>query len=132
MEFKGSKIEFDLEELAPLLIADKQEGFRRIGEQMLNAIMEKEFEKYIGASRHERSSERQDYRNGYKERQLKTTLGELNLLRPYARSGRFETKLFENYSRIDKALASIIVESYLSYLFSTVRSLPIVSVSDSF
>jgi len=40
-------------------------------------------------------------------------LGELNLLRPYARSGRFETKLFENYSRIDKALASIIVESYL-------------------
>jgi hypothetical protein len=26
MEFKGSKIEFDLEELAPLLIADKQEG----------------------------------------------------------------------------------------------------------
>lgn len=113
MEFKGSKIEFDLEELAPLLIADKQEGFRRIGEQMLNAIMEKEFEKYIGASRHERSDERQDYRNGYKERQLKTTLGELNLLRPYARSGRFETKLFENYSRIDKALASIIVESYL-------------------
>ena len=101
MEFKGSKIEFDLEELAPLLIADKQEGFRRIGEQMLNAIMEKEFEKYIGASRHERSEDRQDYRNGYKERQLKTALGELNLLRPYARSGRFETKLFENYSRID-------------------------------
>jgi hypothetical protein len=25
MEFKGSKIEFDLEELAPLLITDKQE-----------------------------------------------------------------------------------------------------------
>jgi hypothetical protein len=31
MEFKGSKIEFDLEELAPLLIADKQEGFRLLG-----------------------------------------------------------------------------------------------------
>lgn len=54
-----------------------------------------------------------DYRNGHKERQLKTTLGKLNLLQPYARSGRFETKLFKNYSRIDKALASIIVESYL-------------------
>jgi len=37
----------------------------------------------------------------------------LNLLRPYARSGRFETKLFENYTRIDKALAGIIVEGYL-------------------
>jgi len=113
MELKGKKIEFDLEEFVPLLLSDKQEGFRKIGERFLNAVMEKEFEAFIGAGRHERSDERVDYRNGHKERQLKTTLGELNLLRPYARSGRFETKLFENYSRIDKALASMIVESYL-------------------
>ena len=113
MELKGKKSEFDLEEFVPLLLSDKQEGFRKIGERFLNAVMEKEFEAFIGAGRHERSDERVDYRNGHKERQLKTTLGELNLLRPYARSGRFETKLFENYSRIDKALASMIVESYL-------------------
>jgi transposase-like protein len=114
MELKnGKKIEFDLEEFVPLLLSNKQEGFRLIGERFLNAVMEKEFEAFIGAEKHERSSERVDYRNGHKQRQLKTTLGELNLLRPYARSGKFETKLFENYSRIDKALASIIVESYL-------------------
>jgi len=113
MELKENKIEFDLEELAPLLIANKTEGFRQIGEKILNAILEKEFEAYIGASRHERNESRRDYRNGHKERLLKTTLGELNLLRPYARSGKFETKLFENYSRIDKALVSMIVESYL-------------------
>ena len=113
MELQGKKIEFDLEEFVPLLLSNKQEGFRLIGERFLNAVMEKEFETFIGAGKHERSEERVDYRNGHKERQLKTTLGELNLLRPYARSGRFETKLFENYSRIDKALASIIVEGYL-------------------
>jgi transposase-like protein len=113
MELQGKKIEFDLEEFVPLLLSNKQEGFRLIGERFLNAVMEKEFEAFIGASKHERSEDRVDYRNGHKERQLKTTLGELNLLRPYARSGRFETKLFENYSRIDKALASIIVEGYL-------------------
>lgn len=113
MEFKGKKLELDLEELIPLLIANKQEAFRHIGERLLNSVLEKEFESFIGASKHERSNERLDYRNGHKERQLKTTLGELNLLRPYARSGKFETKLFENYSRIDKALVSIIVESYL-------------------
>jgi len=113
MDLNGKKIEFDLEEFVPLLLSNKQEGFRQIGEKFLNAVMEKEFEAFIGAGKHERSDERIDYRNGHKERQLKTTLGELNLLRPYARSGRFETKLFENYSRIDKALASIIVESYL-------------------
>ena len=79
MELNGNnKIEFDLEELMPLLLQDKQEGFRKIGEKLLNAVLEKEFEAYIGASRHERSEERTDYRNGYKERQLKTTLGELN------------------------------------------------------
>lgn len=113
MELKGKKLELDLEELMPLLIANKQEAFRHIGEKLLNSVLEKEFESFIGASKHERSNERSDYRNGYKERQLKTTLGELNLLRPYARSGKFETKLFENYSRIDKALVSMIVESYL-------------------
>ena len=96
MELQGKKIEFELEEFVPLLLSNKQEGFRLIGERFLNAVMEKEFETFIGAGKHERSEERVDYRNGHKERQLKTTLGELNLLRPYARSGRFETKLFEN------------------------------------
>ncbi len=113
MELQGKKIEFDLEEFIPLLLSNKQEGFRVIGERFLNVVLEKEFEAFIGAGKHERSKERIDYRNGHKERQLKTTLGELNLLRPYARSGKFETKLFENYSRIDKALAGIIVEGYL-------------------
>ena len=113
MELKDDKLEFDLQELMPLLLQDKREGFRKIAEKLLNVVLEKEFEAYIGASKHERSERHRDYRNGYKERQLKTTLGKLNLLRPYARSGRFETKLFENYSRIDKALVSVIVESYL-------------------
>jgi len=113
MKVDLNKIEFDMNEFGALLLQDKQEGFRRIGEKFLNAVLEKEFSAFIGAHKHERTGEREDYRNGHKERKLKTTLGELNLLRPYARSGKFNTKLFENYSRIDKALSSIIVESYL-------------------
>jgi len=113
MKIDLNKIEFDMNEFGALLLQDKQEGFRRIGEKFLNAVLEKEFSAHIGAQKHERTGEREDYRNGHKERRLKTTLGELNLLRPYARTGKFDTKLFENYSRIDKALSSIIVESYL-------------------
>jgi len=45
MELIGNKIEFDLEELTPLLIGDKQEGFRQIGEKLLNAVLEKKIEK---------------------------------------------------------------------------------------
>jgi len=113
MKLEYDKIEFDMNEFAPLLLQDKQEGFRRIGEMFLNAVLEKEFSEFIGAGKSQRSEQRNDYRNGSKERRLKTTLGEMNLLRPYARNSKFETKLFENYSRIDKALASIVVESYL-------------------
>lgn len=43
MELKGNKIEFDLDELTPLLIGNKQEGFRQTGERLFNAIMGKEF-----------------------------------------------------------------------------------------
>jgi len=47
MELQGKKIEFDLEEFVPLLLSNKQEGFRLIGERFLNAVMEKEFEAFI-------------------------------------------------------------------------------------
>jgi transposase-like protein len=106
-------LKFDMKEFGALLLQDKQEGFRQIGEKFLNAVLENEFSEFVGANKSERTDERSDYRNGHKERRLKTTLGELNLLKPYARVGKFETKLFANYSRVDKALASIIVQSYL-------------------
>jgi len=113
MKIDLNNIEFDMNEFGALLLQDKQEGFRQIGEKFLNAVLENEFSEFIGANKSERTDERSDYRNGHKERRLKTTLGELNLLKPYARVGKFETKLFANYSRVDKALASIIVQSYL-------------------
>jgi transposase-like protein len=113
MKIDLDKIEFDMNEFGALILQDKQEAFKQIGEKFLNVVLEKEFTDFIGATKHERTGDRADYRNGYKDRKLKTTLGELNLLRPYARVGKFETKLFKNYSRIDKALSSIIVESYL-------------------
>jgi len=40
-----------------LLIANKQEAFRHIEELLLNSVLEKEFERFIGASKHERSDE---------------------------------------------------------------------------
>ena len=51
MELKGKKLELDLEELMPLLIANKQEAFRHIGEKLLNSVLEKEFESFIVSRR---------------------------------------------------------------------------------
>ena len=54
LELKGKKIEFDLEEFVPLLLSNKQEGFRKIGKQ----LMEKEFEIFIGVGGSKKSCSR--------------------------------------------------------------------------
>ncbi len=41
MEIKGNKIEVDLQEFMPMVLQNKQEAFKLLGEKMLNAIMEK-------------------------------------------------------------------------------------------
>ena len=48
-------------------------------------LMEAEVEGLIGAGRHERTGERLNYRNGYRDRSLDTRLGSLQLRIPKLR-----------------------------------------------
>jgi len=66
-----------------------------------------------GVPRHARSSSRRAHRNGYRSRSLKTRFGELSLQKPQLREIPFETKVFDRYSRTEKALVNTIIESYL-------------------
>ena len=52
---------------------------RAVAEAVLQLLMESDVEGLIGAGRHERSAERLNYRNGYRERALDTRLGTLQL-----------------------------------------------------
>ena len=52
-------------------------------------------------------------RNGYRSKSLKTWYGELILQKPQLREIPFETKVFERYTRTEKALVNAIIESYL-------------------
>src|SRR5258708_19677710 len=52
---------------------------RAVAEAVLQILMEADVEGLIGAGRHERSAERLNYRNGYRERSLDTRLGSLQL-----------------------------------------------------
>ena len=65
---------------------------RSVAEAVLQLLMETDVEGLIGAGRHERSPERLNWRNGYRERMLDTRLGQLQLrvpkLRPSAACGR--------------------------------------------
>ena len=55
---------------------------RAVAEAVLQILMESDVEGLIGAARHERSAERLNYRNGYRDRTLDTRLGQLQLRIP--------------------------------------------------
>ena len=74
--------------LAELLAKTGDEDFlRAVAESVLQIIMEADVEGVIGAGRHERSSDRTTWRNGYRDRTLETRLGPLSLRVPKLRTG---------------------------------------------
>ena len=75
--------------------------------------MQLEAMQQVGAEPYERVESRKALRNGYKERSLKTRAGELKLKKPQFREISFETKVFERYSRVERALINAVIESYL-------------------
>ena len=91
-----------------------RENMRDLKKWILNDLMNEEAEEQINASRYERNNNRKDYRNGYKQRSLLTTDGKIILDKPQFRGTSFHTAVFDNYSRVEKSVESIILESYLS------------------
>src|SRR3712207_6683162 len=76
--------------LAELLQKAGEGGFlRAVAEAVLQILMESDAEGLIGAGRHERSPERLNYRNGYRDRTLDTRLGQLQLRVPKLRQGSY-------------------------------------------
>ena len=66
--------------LADLLAESGDADFLRlVAESVLQLILEADVDGVIGAGRFERSSERQTWRNGYRDRTLETRLGPLKL-----------------------------------------------------
>ena len=65
---------------------------RAVAEAVLQILMEADVEGVIGAGRHERSADRLNYRNGYRDRSLETRLGTLSLRIPKLRQGSFRPR----------------------------------------
>lgn len=107
-------------------LVDQEEGLKKLLTWFLNLVMQFEALEQIEAEPYERADSRKAHRNGYKDRSLKTRVGELKLRKPQFREGPFQTKVFDRYSRVEKALINAIVESYLQGV-STRRVQDIVS-----
>jgi putative transposase len=67
--------------------AGEGDFLRAVAEAVVQLLMEADVEGLVGAGRHERSPERLNYRNGYRERAFDTRLGTLQLRIPKLRQG---------------------------------------------
>jgi putative transposase len=78
---------------------------------LLQEIMEEERDTQVGVLSHQRDdTKRKANRNGYKPRSFNTRLGSLLLAKPQIREFAFQTQLFENYQRSEKALLANICQ----------------------
>jgi transposase-like protein len=86
---------------------------RSVAEAVLQILMEADVEGLIGAARHERSGDRLNYRNGYRDRTFDTRLGPLSLRIPKLRQGSYFPPFLEPRKTAEKALVSVIQEAWI-------------------
>jgi len=86
---------------------------RELGQLVLQRLMEAEADGRCGAGLHERSPERVNHRNGYRERTLETRLGTLDLKIPKLRSGSYFPSFLEPRKASEQALVAVVQEAYV-------------------
>lgn len=93
---------------------DLREFGARTLEMMINALMSIQASEACGAGYGEQSEDRVNSRNGYRERGLSTTCGDITLQIPKLRSGTyFPEDIISRYSRADTALVAAVAEMYV-------------------
>lgn len=99
------------EEILHLLSSnDSSLAFKELLQSSLNQFLSAESAAQLKADPYERTEERQDHRNGSRERPLTTRIGRIILNVPRHRNEPFHTMLFENYQRNEAALITTMAE----------------------
>lgn len=92
----------------------RDKAHAKLMEYILNQVLEHQAMEQTGAGLYERTDERQAYRNGYRDRTLKTRVGALTLTVPRLRNGSFSTELFARYQRNEQALVLAMMEMVIN------------------
>lgn len=100
--------------LAVLNECEDLRGFAaRCVEAMTDSCMSAQADELCGAGYNERSEDRTNSRNGYRERTLETTTGEVTLEIPKLRHGTYYPEgIIEHWQRADNALVACVTEMY--------------------
>jgi putative transposase len=101
------------EYLRNTLIELEPDFLRGMIEVMTRVLMEMEVSEQIGAGRYERSENRQEHRNGYRERCWETRVGEIQLQIPKLRRGSYYPSFLEPRRRAERALLAVIQSAYV-------------------
>ena len=93
---------------------DLDGDFLREGARLMAQMaMDYEVQQQVGAARYERSPQRTNQRNGYRERPWDTRVGSILLEVPKLRSGTCFPSLLEPRRRAEKALLAVIQQAYI-------------------
>ena len=126
-----------VKEIISSFLKDSKDGKKDLMEWFLNSVMEEEARMQVSSLPYERTENRKGHRNGSRTRTLKTVDGKLELKKPQIREFPFETHVFERYSRVEKALNSVMLESYIQgvstrNVMNVVQSLGVENISASY
>lgn len=87
---------------------------RKSVEETLNEMLDAEAEELVGASKYERSEEREGYRSGHYTRNFTTTSGDVKLRIPKLKGVQFDTAIIERYKRRECSIEEALIEMYLA------------------
>ncbi len=88
-------------------------GMAQAIEILMNEAMILERNEALGAGPYERTADRRGYANGFKDKAVKSRLGELNLRVPQARGVEFYPSALERGERSERALKLAVAEMYV-------------------
>lgn len=102
-----------IEDAVELLKTNGFEGMAEAVTALMNSAMRAERSEYLGAAPYERCATRAGHANGYKDKTVKTRLGELPLSIPQTRDSSFYPRSLERGLRSERALLLSIAEMYV-------------------
>jgi len=104
----------DLEGFREGLFAGNGEALRELVRELVQQVIQGEANEHFGAPWNAKGIMRPNgYRNGFKERQLNTRVGELSLRMPQARNGSFFPSCIERWQTSEQALMAAMAEMYV-------------------
>jgi len=101
------------EEIVEQIAANGMDYLPELIRTMINTAMQIERQRYLKAGLYERSEDRQGHANGYKDKTVRTRVGEITFAVPQVREGGFYPEALEKGLRSERALTLTLAEMYI-------------------